>query len=194
MQELDRFNDSLCRTLDQSLPKFAILMLEQNFISDYVHDNNQTFDAIMYELKVGLEWLDIDELREYCTSFLSVLHNVGGPSSKAAHHLKLKWNKAISNEYNMIFLPDQRSQSEPYIKPSPSCVINQSQSDGQFPRCTRTHTTLQTLSKYQITLIHHNILLIFKKNNLKKKKLTFIWQIVPKKQVSWISAKLLTLL
>lgn len=154
---LDHFNDSLCRTLDQSLPKFAILMLEQNFISDYVHDNNQTFDAIMYELKVGLEWLDIDELREYCTSFLSILHNVGGPSSKAAHHLKLKWNKAISYEYNMTFLPDQRSQS-----------------DGQFPRCTRTHTTLQGLSKYQIILIHHNILLIFKKNNLKKKKLTFI--------------------
>ena len=174
LQELDYFNDSLCRTLDQSLPKFALLMLEQNFISDYVYDNNPTFDAIVHEFKVGLEWLDIDELREYCTTLLSVLHNVGGPSSRAAHHLRIKWNKAINKEYNMTFLPDRRSQSEPYIKPTPSCIINRSQSERQFPRCTRTYTTLQRFSKYLIILVHHNVILLFKQNNLKKKILHLI--------------------
>lgn len=174
LQELDCSNDCLCRTVAQSFPQFAMLMLKRKFISDYVYNNNCTFDAIVHEFKVGLEWLDIDKLREYCTSFLSVLHNVGGPSSIAAHHLRMKWNKAISKEYNMTFLPDQRSQSVPYIKPIPSCVINRSQSDGQFPRCTRTHTTLQTLSKYQIILLHGNILLLFKQNNLKKKMLNLI--------------------
>ena len=175
LQELDCSNDCLCRTVAQSFPKFAILMLEQEFITDYVYNNNCTFDAIVHEFKVGLEWLDIDKLREYCTSFLSVLHNVGGPSSIAAHHLRMKWNKAISKEYNMTFLPDQRSQSVPYIKPTPSCVINRSQSAGEFPRRTRMHTTQQTLSKYQIILVNHNILLLlFKQNNLKKKMLNLI--------------------
>lgn len=137
VQELNRFNDKLSHALDQSLPKFASLMLGRQFITNYVYKKNQTFEAIMHDFKAGLNMLNLEELCDHCSRFLTVLIEVGGPSSQAAERLKRNWNKEVHNKYKITFLPYPQQEIS---HPVESCITSShsrksSQSDVQVSGC-----------------------------------------------------------
>ena len=129
VQELNRYNDKLSHALDQSLPKFASLMLGRQFITNYVYEKNQTFEAIMHDFKAGLDMLNLEELCDHCSKFLTVLIEVGGPSSQAAERLKRNWNKEVHKKCKITFLPYPQQEIS---QPVESCTTsNHSQKSSQ---------------------------------------------------------------
>ena len=131
-RELSNCNQQLSDALYNSLSTFSSLMLEHEFITNHVHQKNQKFDAIMHDFKARLNWLNLDELRDHCIKFLSILTEVGGPAVKAAERLKKNWNTKVNKKHNITFLPtplQEKSQSEPSFKvcnPPPAQKTNRS--------------------------------------------------------------------
>ena len=137
VKELSKCNQQLSDALYNSLPTFSSLMLQNEFISNHVHEKNQKFEVIIHDFKAGLSLLNLDELRNHCIKFLSVLTEVGGPVIKAAELLRKNWNKKVNEKYKVNFLQvplQERSQSEPYINPNLPQKTKRSQSEGQVPR------------------------------------------------------------
>ena len=137
MKELSNCNQQLSDALYNSLPTFSSLMLQNEFITNHVHQKSQKFDAIMHDFKARLNLLNLDELRDHCIKFLSILTEVGGPAIKAAELLRKNWNKKVNDKYKFNFLQvplQERSQSEPYINPNLPQKTKRSQSEGQVPR------------------------------------------------------------
>ena len=137
VKELTNYNQQLSDALYNSLSTFSSLMLQNEFISNHVHEKNQKFDVIMHDFKAGLNLLSLDELRNHCIKFLSILTEVGGPVIKAAELLRKNWNKKVNDKYkvNLFQVPlQERSLSEPYINPNLPQKTKRSQSEGQVPR------------------------------------------------------------
>ena len=71
----------------------------------------------MHDFKAGLDMLNLEELCDHCSKFLTVLIEVGGPSSQAAERLKRNWNKEVHKKCKITFLPYPQQEISQPIEP-----------------------------------------------------------------------------
>ena len=88
---------------EDSLKVVAAEMLAAGIIPHHVA-NNPSFSAIINGFLSGFSFFgSVEEIEDWCNSFLNALHNVGGPFVVATNNLKKELKSSLMKKCNVKF-------------------------------------------------------------------------------------------
>ena len=100
---IDSNYQRLNNAIDNSLPRFARLLLEADIISRDVC-NKAEYNSIMQSFTAGLSMKNtLKDLDEDCRSFVRALKAVGGPGRLAAERIAQQWKETLQTKMGIVF-------------------------------------------------------------------------------------------